>query len=255
VDLELYLRVIWRFRILVAVGFVLAVLLSVWSTARVSFAHGTPQLAYRQAETFEANTILLVTQKGAAWGNPTGSAGQTGGTASADPSSFSGLATFWAQLVSSDHVQSMIARRLPAPERGKVQVQAAASLPDPSVYNGVLPFIAIQGLAESPDNAINASLVGAHVFMRYIATKQAQAGIKPSDRVLLSLVQRPAEVKVVVPRKKTVPIAVFLVIMISTLGAAFVLENLRPQPRRSAEDENVNQASASEASVTARRVA
>jgi hypothetical protein len=254
VDLELYLRVIWRFRVLVAVGLVLAVVLAVLSTARISFAHGKPELSYRQSETYEANTILLVTQKGSAWGAPatsaTGPAGQTGAASLADPSDFSGLATFWAQLVSSDRVQAMIASQLPASERRKVQVQAAASLPDPSVYNGVLPFIAIQGLAGNPKTAIDASLVGAHVFTRYVATQQAHAGIRPNARVVLSLVQRAAQVKLVVPRKKTVPIAVFLTIMIATLGAAFVLENLRPRPMLSTETE-----SASGASVTARRVA
>lgn len=244
-DLELYLRVIWRFRILVGVGFALAVVLAVLSFARVGFAHGVPELTYRQAQTYEADTILLVGQKQSSWA----------GTSTADPSRFSGLATFWAQLVSGDTVQSLIARRLPASERRAVRVQAAASLPDPSVYNGVLPFIAIQGFAEDPDDAINASLVGAHVFMRYIAAQQARAGVPAGNRVLVDLVKRPFQAKVVVPRKKTVPIAVFLAIMVATLGAAFVLENLRPTPKRSAEDESVNEAGANEASVTARRVA
>ena len=239
-DLELYLRVIWRFRILVGVGFVLAVVLAVLSFARVDFAHGVPKLTYRQAQTYEADSILLVGGTQSSWT----------GTSSVDPSRFSGLATFYAQLVSSDTVQSLIARQLPASERRTVSVQAAASLVDPSVYNGVLPFIAIQGFAEHPDNAIDASLVGANVFMRYIAAQQAHAGVRGDNRVLVDLVKRPARVRLVVPRKKTAPIAVFLAIMISTIGAAFVLENLRPRPKRSAGDE-----SASEDSVTARRVA
>jgi hypothetical protein len=237
-DLQLYLRVIWRFRVLVGVGFVLAVVLAVLSFARVSFAHGVPKLTYRQAQTYEADSILLVGQNVAA------------GTSSPDPSRFSGLATFYAQLVSSDTVQSLIARQLPASERQTSLVRAAASLPDPSVYNGVLPFIAIQGFAERPNNAVDASFVGANVFMRYIAAQQANAGVRGANRVQIQLVKRPTEVRVVVPRKKTAPIAVFLAIMVSTLGAAFVLENLRPRPKRSAGDE-----SASEASVTARRVA
>jgi hypothetical protein len=239
-DLELYLRVIWRFRVLVGLGFVLAVVLAVLTFARVSFAHGVPKLTYRQAETYEADSILLVGQNQSSFG----------GTNSANPSRFSGLATFYAQLVSSDTVQSLIARQLPASERRTVSVLAAASLPDPSVYNGVLPFIAIEGFAEHPDTAIDASLIGAHVFMRYIAAQQARAGVRADDRVLVDLVKRPTQVRVVVPRKKTGPIAVFLAVMIATLGGAFVLENLRPRPQRLAGDESAN-----EASAAARRVA
>jgi hypothetical protein len=239
-DLELYLRVIWRFRILVGVGFVLAVVLAVLSFARVSFAHGMPKLTYRKAATYEADSILLVGQQRPSWA----------GTNAADLSTFSSLATFYAQFVSSDAVQSLIDRQLPASERRTVHVQAAASVPDPSVNNGILPFIQIQGFAESPNQAVNASLVGSQVFMRYVAAQQARAGVPAHNRVLLDFVKRPTQVRVVVPRKKTVPIAVFLAIMISTLGAAFVLENLRPRPKRSAGDE-----STSEASVTARRVA
>jgi hypothetical protein len=239
-DLELYLRVIWRFRILVGVGFVLAVVLAVLSFARVSFAHGVPKLTYRQALTYEADSLLLVGQRQSSWA----------GTSSADPSKYSGLATFYAQLVSSDTVQSLIARQLPASERRTVLVRAAASLPDPSVYNGVLPFIAIQGFAEHPGNAIDASLTGANVFMRYVAAQQARAGVRADHRVVVDLVKRPTQVRVVVPRKKTGPIAVFLTIMIATLGAAFVLENLRPRARQLAGDESAN-----EASATARRVA
>ena len=86
--------------------------------------------------------------------------------------------------------------------------------------------------------------------MRYIAAQQARAGVRANNRVLVDLVKRPTQVRVVVPRKKTGPIAVFLAIMISTLGAAFVLENLRPRPKRLAGDESAN-----EASAAARRVA
>ena len=234
-DLERYLRVIWRFRLLVGLGFVLAVVLAVLSFARVGFAHGVPKLTYRQAQTYEADSILLVGQNQSSFG----------GTAAADPSKFSGLATFYAQLVSSDTVQSLIDRQLPASERRTVSVLAAASLPDPSVYNGVLPFIAIQGFAENPNTAINASLVGAQVFQRYIAAQQARTGVRPDERVLVDLVKRPTQVRIVAPRKKTGAIAVFLAIMISTVGAAFVLENLRPRPKRSTGEETVNEASAS----------
>ena len=88
------------------------------------------------------------------------------------------------------------------------------------------------------------------MFQRYIAAQQARTGVRPNERVLVGLVKRPTLVRIVAPRKKTGAIAVFLAIMISTVGAAFVLENLRPRPKRSTGEETAN-----EASAAARRVA
>jgi hypothetical protein len=41
----------------------------------------------------------------------------------------------------------------------------------------------------------------------------------------------PQDAVLVVGRKKTLPITVFLAVLIATLGLAFILENLRPRLR------------------------
>ena len=66
-NLRLYIRVLRRFKFVVAAGFVLAVVLAVASTVKVGFAHG-PSLSYRQQETFQSTTRLFVTEKGFPWG-------------------------------------------------------------------------------------------------------------------------------------------------------------------------------------------
>ena len=46
-DLRLYSRVIWRFRIVVGLGLLLACALSFLSYAKLSFKGGSPKIGYR----------------------------------------------------------------------------------------------------------------------------------------------------------------------------------------------------------------
>ena len=65
-DLPLYLRVLWRFRLLVAFGTVLAIALALLVTVRVSLS--SPYLAYRQSQTWSSESRVFVTQQGFPWG-------------------------------------------------------------------------------------------------------------------------------------------------------------------------------------------
>jgi hypothetical protein len=70
-DMQLYLRILWRFKPLVAAGLLLAIPLAVLSFAKVSFAGGSPSLKYRQAQTWQSEAVLFVTQRGFPWGTTT----------------------------------------------------------------------------------------------------------------------------------------------------------------------------------------
>ena len=59
-DLKLFVSVLWRFRLLVAMGILLAVSLAMLSMVRV----GTDGIAYRQTELWSSTTRLGVTQRG-----------------------------------------------------------------------------------------------------------------------------------------------------------------------------------------------
>ena len=63
-DFQLYGRVIWRFRLLVVVGFLVASAFAVLSVARVS----SDGVSYRQQELWSSTTRLGVTQVGFPWG-------------------------------------------------------------------------------------------------------------------------------------------------------------------------------------------
>src|SRR5438270_3391547 len=67
-DLRLYFRVIWRFRIVVGLGLVLACALSFLSYGRISFKGGSPEVSYRQSETYAASSLIFLTQKGFPYG-------------------------------------------------------------------------------------------------------------------------------------------------------------------------------------------
>ena len=241
-DTGLYFRVIWRFRVLVAAGLAAAIFLSFLAMVRIGFSGGAPKLSYRQPITYQADTLLLVTQTGFPWGrtvlpstqSPAGSPVPQGSFA--DPGRFSQLAGFYAQLANGDAVQFAI-KRDPS-FHGAMQAMA---VPDPTDSNQNQPIIDIQGLGETRGDAVRLSAAGAELLRTHVAQLQQDAGIPEKDRVLIKVLKRPDKLLVVVPRKKTIPILVFMAIMTATIGTAFLLENMRPRlrPVRSDEDDNL----------------
>jgi hypothetical protein len=100
---------------------------------------------------------------------------------------------------------------------------------------GPLPLIDFQGTAQSAADARATTATAVDAFLRWVQRAQAGADILPQDRVDLKVLQQPAAPIVTVPRKKTMPVMIFLTVMILTCGAAFLLENLRPVPLRHTE--------------------
>jgi hypothetical protein len=232
-DMSLYLRVLWRFKFIVAVGFVLAVALAFASLAKVDYGHGSVSVSYRQKPTYQSTTRIFVTQAGFPWGRsvfpaapptPTTTTGDpTSGLEFADPTRFAGLAIIYAQLINGDLIQGVIRRDLPPGD-----VLRAAAVVD-AASNSSLPLIDIGGLAHSPVEAERASRAAARLFQSYITGQQASAGIPLNQRVLLQVVSNQTTLEK--GRKKTLAIVTFLAVMVATLGLAFILENLRPRVR------------------------
>lgn len=214
-NLRLYIRVLRRFRFVVAVGFVLAVALAVASMAKVSFAHG-PSLSYRQHETFQSTTRLFVTEKGFPWGESV-----TPRASSSDSGRLQGLAVLYAQLINGNPIQSEIYEFVP---RG--DLLSGSSVTDP-VTGTLLPMVDVTGVAHSAAEATRVSQTGAHLFQSYIAHQQQTTHTAVGRRVLLQAVYT-SKPKLITGRKKTLAIAAFLLVMAATFGLALILENLRP---------------------------
>ena len=233
-DIALWSRTIWRFKWICLVGFVVACVLALLSTARVSFPGGKPHLTYRTPVIYAAQGRILVTQSGFPWGRtilPTSSASPSGGgvqgnTTYADPSRFILLAELYATLANGDEIKGKVVH--PRSE------EALTARPEvDSLTQAALPIIDLISLAESPQRAVRIVSRAASALSRYVEVQQDGAGIPESQRVLLQTLQQPNQVTIASPRKKTVPIVVFTTVLLATLGLILALENIRPRARLS----------------------
>ena len=224
-NLPLYSRVLWRFRLVVVVGFVLALTLAFATVVKVSFAHGSLSVSYRQQPTWQSTTRLLVTQKGSPWTRSVLPAtATTPGTGTSSPSNFEGsdptrlvsLAIIYAQLINGTPIQQAVPRGASL---------KASSVTDP-LTGTPLPLIDVAGRGSTRAEAARVAQAGADRFRSYIRDQQASSEVSLNQRVLLQVVSTQAQL--VAGRKKTLAIVAFLGVMIAAVGLAFVLENLRP---------------------------
>lgn len=242
-DLRVYARVLWRFRLLVGLGLVLGLSVALLATVRVEFGGGAPSFAYRQGEVWESQTTLFVTQRGFPWGRavfdevvPLDQEGlqreldeATEGSGSvprfADPGRFQALAVLYARLAESDQVRALLERR--GPIRGTYD-----AVPVPSDDgNGILPFVLIRTLSDSPSAAEELAAGASTAFRTYLDRQQAASRIQPEKRVEVVVVQRPERATLFQARSMVRPMFIFVLVIALTVGLAFILDNLRPRPR------------------------
>jgi hypothetical protein len=219
-DISLYGRVLWRFRWLVAFGLLLATVLAVLSVAKVS----QTGLTYRKPELWQSSSTVLLTQKGFPWGYSSLPPSQQGSSQFGGPSWLAGLTELYAQFANSDQVRAQMLRDGASPTW---KLTAAPVIPSGS--SSALPVVQLVGLAFSPKDAVRATLVGRSAFMQYVKGQQGLAAIPNSDRVDLQVLQNTTPPIVIQPRKKTLPIVIFVAVMTATIGLAFILENARPR--------------------------
>jgi len=246
VDLQLYFRVLWRFRWIMAVGIVLAIVLSFLSLARLTVSHGSPKVTYRQSETYQATVLLFLTQKGFPYGytvlpyNPTklGAAGATLVSRYADAGRFAQLSTYYAPFTHSDAYARMLRQRTQA--KGVVDATAVV---DP-VHGVSEPFIRLNGFATNSKNAVALANMGAQTLIDYVVRLQAANKVPAAQRVELQVLSKANAATVATGRKMTTPIVVFLTVLLAAIGLSFILENLRPRvrPVQTLEDERQVQA-------------
>jgi hypothetical protein len=226
VDLLLYGRVLWRFRLLVFLGLVLAILLAILAMAKIEFNGGSPSLSYRQKEVWQSQTTLQITGVGFPEGRAVFPSVPQGAVwPFADPGRLQSLGDIYSQIANSDEVRAAIQQKAPAGSS-----VAARPIP-PSVQGGLSPFIGLLGNASTPAQAVKTAEIGTRVFLDYLRKQQAAANIPERQRVDLKIITNAAPPILIQPRKKTLAIVVFLAVLTATIALAFVLENIRPQPR------------------------
>jgi len=218
-DLALFFRVLWRFRIIVAAGLLVAVGLSFLSFVNVSFSGGSPHLSYRQAQTWESQETFMITARGVPWAR-LGSAGPTSG-------GLAGLSAFYAQLANSDAVQHLLRKN--GPVHGTMV--ASPAVDNVTTFRAPLPFISIQGLAAKPADAVVIAQRGASAFRTWLLGQQNVNKVPEGNRVEIQIVRSATSAQLLQGRKKTLPIVILMTILSATIGLAFILENLRPRVR------------------------
>lgn len=223
-DLHLYLRVLWRFRLLVAVGLLVALSLSFLSVVRVSLASGRPHLAYKQKEKWSASATLLITKPGFPWG-------RSPSNPESDPTRLAELSNVYAKLASSDAVRAIVQQKAPLDDA--FEAIEATALPASPGSDLTLPLLTVSASSWSATRASALAERAESAFRAYIGREQTASGIPRSDRVVVVEVKRPSaeQAELLKGRSKTIPSVIFVTVMMAVSGLAFVLENLRPRVR------------------------
>jgi hypothetical protein len=243
VDLHLYLRVLWRFRVLVGAGLLLAITLAVISHVRVEIG-GSPTFQYRQSEQWESlatigvgsNTFLPGSAVDPSALNflqsPPSSAEEARRRAEeANAGDFSSLPRLneatvqLMRLATSDDVMRIMREDGKGPIRGALQTFPVTS------GDSLVPYITFSAIAAEPGEALALARRHVEAFSKYVRQRQETAGIEEDKRVVLYTVNEPQPAALLEGRKATRPIIVFLAVMTVVVALAFVLENLRPLVR------------------------
>jgi hypothetical protein len=226
VDLHLYLRVLWRFRVVVLCGLLLAPALAFFSFVSVS-----PEGAkYRQSEEWASYARLLVrgpelSLSGSADADSDSVAlGDQLGAQQAALQRYTALAIIYSRLADSDAVLRIV--RESGPVNGTVE---AAPVTATERTDDALPIISIAAISDSPTRAISLARREVAALQEFLAAQQRAEGVRSENRVSFTVVKKPTHAVLLAGRSITLPIVVFLTVLIAVIGLAFVLENLRPR--------------------------
>lgn len=229
-DLRLYGSVLWRYRLLVAVGWVVACTAAFFSFYSIGGDGVTP----RQSVTFNAQQDLYITARGFAEGRAAvpveGQEGASGEEASvlADSDRLTGLTTLYGELIDSDRVREIMERE--GPVEGEV-------VGEQYVLNSgrtALPLLRLTASAPSEQAAVERAQRQAAAFQEFLGEEQIAAGIPPADRVVVEVLRAADSATVVEGRSIVVPMVLFLAVLAFTVALAFVVQNVQgaPAPRR-----------------------
>ncbi len=144
----------------------------------------------------------------------------------ADPNRLNNLAVLYAELAMSDPV-----RAARADSRGRSADEIIATPLVRGDNRIMLPLIDLTAIAETRRGAMVLASRTARALETHVREQQAANEVPPADRVVIEEVMRPKGALVYQPRSKTMPIVVFLAVMLATSGIAFLLENVRPRSR------------------------
>jgi hypothetical protein len=223
-DINVFLRVVRRFKFIVVIGAIVACLLAVLSFTRIT----TGGLAYRQPTEWGSTQRLYVKE-------------YVPRNAPQTTPSPQELAQIYATYATSDAVTTLT-RRYGKP-RGKL-VGSVAINPDGSASR----VVQIDGVATTKLDAKLTALFGSRALGQYVAVTNRETLPRGVKVTLVPVGGGPSAPEVIRKPSVTRPIFVFLAVMTAVFGLIFVLENLRPAVRvesdRDKRDDDVRQMTA-----------
>ena len=226
-DLNRFLAVLRRFWGLLAAGAVVALLLTLVATAKVEIKNGAPSVAYRKSEQWASETRLLLTQPqfNAARLQEKGVDPATAlNLQSSSDARLPGFASLYSNYVTSDAVQKVVLHRT----RLKGALESSVVQVSPT-NDSLLPIISIVGVADTPADSVKLAVSARQTLAAYVDRQQSEQGVPTTGRVQLTVLNAADLPKLIRPHSKTLPVAVFLVVLFAFVGLAFMLENLRPR--------------------------
>jgi capsular polysaccharide biosynthesis protein len=213
-DAGLFFAVLWRSKRLMLGGLLLGVVLAALAYGQPGFANGRPALTPRGNEVWQSEAQLLITQPGF----PYGRSGYNNLT------TLAGLSPIYANLANGNAVLPAVARRMGI---AGGSVQATDSLEPAAGVN--LPFVNLVATAPTQNQAMELVNGASLALQRYVATLQSTAGIPAKQRIQLAIVKAGTTAKLAKGPKLSIPILVFMAVLIAITSLVFLKENLMPR--------------------------
>ena len=207
-DLNLFFRVIRRFKFIVILGVIVATSLALLSFARIT----NDGLAYRQPKQWSSIQQLIVSTDVPPRFRDT--------TPVPDPVI---VAQDYVTLATSNAVAPLIRRH------GKPPGKVVASIVSNSDGSASRTFD-LQGVGTSKAAARAMAILATNALQEYLPTYNAES-YPPPIKIKLTPLGHPTVPEVIKSPSKTRPVFVFLAVLIAFVGIAFILENLRPAVR------------------------
>ena len=210
-ELNQLVRAITSHKRVAIAGLIAAFGFALLAQVRVS-PFGDPMFAYRRHAVWSSKITIQLTQQGF----PEGRVLQGG----EQRDTLIALAPLYARLANTDQVRARMKRL--GPIRGGIKI---VQLVDDN--QSTLPLLELRSFAFAKSSAASRVKRQADAFIGYIQAQQRANGVNPKNRVILKTVKGPSNPKVVVPRKVTLSIVVFMAMLVATGGLILALENLK----------------------------
>lgn len=213
-DLRTHFGIVWRWRLVVALGLLLAVVLTLLSVCRVSFAHGI-SVSYRQGQTWQGSETLLLSYQNQLL------------SPSDVPTNITGLTSLYVSIANSATIRTrVLPNGRPTKKSGDYN---AFQVFDQN--NSPQPIMTFNGTGSSASLAASVARRASLQFRQYLSSQFQNAEVPSNKRVRVSIITpaQARDAKVAKGRKYTAPILVFIAVLLATLGLVYLLENLRPR--------------------------